>query len=1118
MSFNPSSDSFSEMPARTRCISVDEKSPVMASQPTANEISISEIAAPFRGGDNFLVSYNDGSEILYVNETGMANGWVSYKKDRDGSDTYCESLDRRFPFGPDQPVPSDPSEFEGLMIPSDIKPGDKLHLQFSDGHIIYELSEDCETFSICVNWRLIQPIASVSGVQCDPSESIHSNKSGDPTLHFEYSYLLSPTGNRTPSDQTSDEAALPAYDSELTSTSFAGTTFEDGDLICHEILDGSDRETATVLSKSTQRIELLSICDSEEDPVVIDLMDESGYPCILELPDGTSQVVTDLSETVAVVQSLYGYLDLSTDGSDGSFKGVASPILDAALPKLICKKVLPFVKATTSDFDQDCITEKRVSGVSEDGVFICSNPRAPEGWEQYIQLDGQNPDSFNGGLAFVLVNGDEYTAEFASPPMPGSVIRNCIRQIGTTDEFCDEKTYPNPSIVNEGGEILLSNTGDPNHDCYVVGGDTYNVTVTCYNLDGELTFQVTETYNEGETPSLTGSCVTARSDKNFTYDDVENIVEVILEVTHNYVCEDNPEFNTSLTAATESYTISIADSGMTPNSVAINLTSDINGAAPSEVVICDDQGQPVITFSNPHVNGPNNYPGDGNSSYPLPEGTYYPKIDGVPGSPFCIKPWTICDERTDIFYNGLTSGAGFNFELPIDSTANEIQFSFLSLTIPDQFIVTYNGQQIFDSGQVSTGQTAQEDRIPFTYVDGVDTISVEIIPDPTQPSGTVTIYSLSIGCCVNTNLVELPFRDPYFRFQDRGCTSLLQGFMPYVLAEGFESNGIVTNVLETCESGGCLFPVSEVNIGRVNIGTFCASTRTTLPGCRNNSVPTESSFTEITPESATFSFTATSHYEDMKNYLEMLMSDLAESRANASVPPNDLILVALSQRVDVQCGGDGNSLPDQSLFLHESMFTFDDATETITINVGGFDTPEDCCGESYVSDLAATLSFLNTTGQTNSIELRAAPVLAGVSPTGLLARTFDYNVNACGQLFENTYYVEYDPSTSQFSLYLGSDDTGELVMSQIGLPVAYDARMIITIANEDGLTIQDVDYETKSFDMSYYGGSPSEMFVDGSELSARITVLTGVEFSHLGHYEWFIASSDVSGLRPITCS
>lgn len=530
---------------RTVCdINIDTCSPVNPAAPTTDPTAL--FTAPYIQGDNFTENFcGNGWKWTY---DCTASTFVKCIVPKNSGKSLCMQVVGKLPSVDfiNQPADLLVTTVAGMLVidmdngtplvaPA-MCPNDCLTIYAGNGHITWCMGPDCMLTLCGIDWQ-VDPaikISAVDGCVDDPVFAVNA-LAGEAGLHFQ-SYVLKKADNVTVvfSDETPDGAALP-YDIANMTATFTGQDLEDGDKVCARLLDAAN---GNVIASDELCINVFNIflnegdekmlveCDGTDDT----LLDQTLFPFVVE---SDSTLIPDQAAWEA-------YVSGTCSDAVGCTCDTYIRAVSCGLPNKddICIiKVLPFVFANIQ-VEGDCVDGHTSGDLGEELFTVCSQPIAPTDgtWEQYVQLDGQNPDSFSGGIAWVAVDGNPYCAQFPNSPGPGSVFRNCIRQVGTTDEVCDERILPTPEVVVGAGTITLNNGTTEVHPEYQAGADVYTVTVRCYDLNGVLVNEVTETYTEGTTPALAGSCATATDDKNFTFDDSSFQASVTLEIQHNYVC------------------------------------------------------------------------------------------------------------------------------------------------------------------------------------------------------------------------------------------------------------------------------------------------------------------------------------------------------------------------------------------------------------------------------------------------------------------------------------------------------------------------------------------------------------------------------------------------------
>ncbi len=150
-------------------------------------------------------------------------------------------------------------------------------------------------------------------------------------------------------------------------------------------------------------------------------------------------------------------------------------------------------------------------------------------------------------------------------------------------------------------------------------------------------------------------------------------------------------------------------------------------------------------------------------SIPLMPGNY--KVKSYSKKCVCendlvISPYNICTDFIRQKYNGPTAGPGANpsYKIPVSSNMTNLDLWWATQHTPDRIILKYNGNIIHDSGLVSTGLSADYNRIPFSYISGVEWIEVEVLANPL--AGADTIWTFGLGCCPTRSCsAPIPKRD-----------------------------------------------------------------------------------------------------------------------------------------------------------------------------------------------------------------------------------------------------------------------------------------------------------------------------------------------------------------------
>ena len=793
-----------------------------------------------------------------------------------------------------------------------------------------------------------------------------------------------------------------------------------------------------------------------------------------------------------------------------------------------------------------------LSGTYANGkLLVTSAPDVPSAgiYEQLIQVSNDggatwiSPASYSGLPTFFPSDpGVETTQEFATVSKPGTMIRNCMQVIGSGNPTYDTKTLPVPTIFASPGQLAFSNGAADTNANYLPAEDEYTITLVCYDSSGNHVNTVTlppykpaqSAPNLAGLPPLVAAKVSVGPD-NYTLNATAN-VQATLAIKHTYDALGTNQ-DTTLSASANSFTCSLKSTTLVGgNSIAIS-PSDIVGSSvtPFEVVICNAAGAALITFSEPHNNVAQNFPANGLSNYPLLGGTYYPKLKTggttKPMKPFKVEPWTICDKFVTMNYNGLTSGGTFKYSLPIEPGATTLETQFSSFTVPDRYIVTdCTGAVMYDSGNVSV--TDQRYNVPtagFNIACG--SVDVEIIPNP-GPAGQVTIYSLAVGCCKPKNPVDLPKRDPFFDaypLDAIGCQYGVVVYAPYTHLNG--NYCIRTGLVDACLGGGCLYGFEDT-VGTYSYSSFnCipADTQFAIGGCFNFPVAATRTITRVGDKVCVGGFSNTAMYQMAVDFFQNVL---------ANMPNNDYQEIVFYNVKNVNCGDDGVYIGNFAIYLNSSIITFDSVAEKITVDYTGYSlsgSGSGCCPSASIDSESAINAFLTgfpQVGQVGSIYMYTLnkalnTSIAQVSP-GIYQSIYNIGIvqSACNHSNPPEPYtlvIDKNQTPTVVSLYRGAGTFGQLIQqspTSIGIGDAYSdkCKKFISLVNADGLVVQDVDFATKQFDMTFYGGGAAETFADGAAMAARLSVLTGDIVEHIPTLNLFKKTPDsLVNLKGITC-
>ena len=805
-----------------------------------------------------------------------------------------------------------------------------------------------------------------------------------------------------------------------------------------------------------------------------------------------------------------------------------------------------------------CVTYNQVEG-SRNFQLIGSpvlSVEVPDGtYETTVQysIDGGvtwvNPTSYQGGELWIPLNSGDapFTFTYLDTGATITNIRNCARVIGETFTYCDEKVFPTPVVSFDGSVITLSSGEDIANECYV--GQEYIVTIRAYGAGFVLQEAWTSTpYNPStDAPDLStlptglASILTVANNTSLNYDGSQALfesLEIDLEVANQYDCPD--ECTTTLTANTNDttrFTISprvlcstceAIGNVLEGSSIIIENPNDIittpshNGNVIYSVYQAD--GTLVVEFAAGSLYDPNSghFPMNSGTSYPLMGGDYYSVVTTptcvIVCEHFTVDVADICEGSVQMNYNGIASGSSQTYQLGINPSMAEIQYSFVTQTVPDQFIVTYEGTIIHDSGQISTGTTPLIGTIPFTF-NNDDFVTVEIIPDPNQPPLTVTIYSLSVGCCIPTGGLDLPFRDIWVNtINDNDCFKQLLLGSPYFVSSSTSSGCMGTNI-EDLGIGGCVQTPNNTSTFTPTRGWGLGSRFATVTGCFSNSLPTQVNASQVGAD-VILIFNDAANYNQAVSYINELVTLFN------SFPPTDgnSIRVRASANFDVNCGDDGASVSNVEFPFNPSMFTYDSAGNSITIT-NNIVLPTSCHPQIY-DTLNNYITLFESVGRTQNFRsFYGTNNIGGGISGGAKTITITWGITSTNHTTSNSVqdWNFFTPDDSDplayWELWRGDVGTGVLVQtSDDFIPVGTTTAScsIVKLVNSDDLITQEIDYNTATFDLTYYAGGQVESFTDGTELELRLEELTGQDWTYIPHYDVFIRNSGSGTLSNIT--
>lgn len=566
-------------------------------------------------------------------------------------------------------------------------------------------------------------------------------------------------------------------------------------------------------------------------------------------------------------------------------------------------------------------------------------------------------------------------------------------------------------------------------------------------------------------------------------------------------------FDTTLNSTSNSFECKLLDTAIIGDSAIKIDDTDISPAPAGgyEVAVCDDQGNEVIRFSEPHNNVAGNYPANSGSTFPLPGGTYYPKIivGGVakPMEPICIKPWDICEQFVQLNYDGLVSGSSQVVTLPVNPSATSLETQFSSFTVSDRFIIRdCTGAVIHDSGNISV--VGDQVDVPLAGFDiSCGTVDVEIIPDPAAPAGQVTIYSLAVGCCLQSDPVVLPRRHPVAWLTGTECLPSFNLIPPHSHFPG--QRCFVESLLDQCAGGGCIYGFEDANF-LFSASFGCDTPITQVSSCLDFPVAATRNVSVAGAVVTIDTFSTTAAYTMAKNFFTQI----------ASEQPAGKPYVQLRTNKDVNCGDDGVTLNIAGFWNFAACVIFDDVAESVVVNYTGKDVShaQPCCkreatAEEMASELAATIATLGQTGLRiffPDTGPRLSP--AGWSETtpgsGVYTRKINLGIKESACTHSNPpedWELFWDVENGTFQVL---DAAGNLVndeTSTVG-PALSTASDICTRlvplkqcqAPNATVEVTDATIAGATFDLTYYGGGSAETFATLADYYARFVVLSGV--------------------------
>ncbi len=497
-----------------------------------------------------------------------------------------------------------------------------------------------------------------------------------------------------------------------------------------------------------------------------------------------------------------------------------------------------------------------------------------------------------------------------------------------------------------------------------------------------------------------------------------------------------------------------------------------------------------------------------------------------------IESFDICTNFLNQSYNGESSGPGANpsYKIPVSSAMSNIDLYWATQFSKDKILISYNGENIFDSGFVATGTSAVQHSIPFNYVTGVEELSVEVIPESTPSNHT--IWTFGLGCCpTRTCGSTIPKRDLAIdRIVDEGNNRVtFHTTSPYtsrrvdydrnngvfqILNTSFKENAYTQDIGDKVNLG-CVSP--DINFGHTGpaewVYQYSHKTFYYRPGaCTSFAQATEVSCIDLaSPNSpitaqesspgskiVQWDFTSLSFYNSMKSRMQTL---------TASFLSTDNVRLYFNFQ-EGACGSDEPSIRAVKFDFIKSYLSFDDVNKRMILDFSSYVPPTDPLGTCplFIGAGGLVSRFINLG---NRIESLSEITAYDLKRRGFLRQNMTINLkSSCGGDFDQEYYLHInDPNDpiNSWELYKGVDHlsgikvqdhltyNNELTFSGSSRSIAGNSLPIQNIHGYN-LGCEDIDF-TKEFDLTpIHPLATQKNFTDGNDLVNHLTSKTGEQW------------------------
>lgn len=539
--------------------------PTTPTAPDASSLAL--ITPPYIAGDSLTEKYDSG-DIDWVYDEGTLTWGPPCFSPHSGEQHCVANVGEKLSF---DPLPSDPTTITGVTVPAGIRPGDTLMVPGLNGFFIFELGADCTTWELCTAFCQEDPAIQIGTVDCcavPPTVEV-GRIQGKTVLHNLLVTLKDASGNILAYADESPQTAAPDFATGTTFT-FTGQTFEDGYFVCAEIWsgaqDGSNNLDTTaagsvVVASDIRRVERFYFAINNGDDTFAPLACDATGPSI---PDGSVLTMEDAVQDGNVV--LMGGTEFRMQADFATY--LATTIKASAT---YCEATCTYC-LTVPEFADKCpeilpLIELRPCVLLSGDVDDCGNidinkltaePDAPTtgDYEHSVQvsIDGGgtwlNPDSIFGGEVWIPWGGTPYCPAFAEYPLAnGSLARNCLRRVGTTNVIYEVKQVPDPQITVNAANVFFANAAVEPHPCLDHADDAYVLTVKAFDAANALIESWTSTAwaPAAGNIDLTGAPTDIAAalstgvdgftlNTNLAAMTIATELEYELAITHNYIC------------------------------------------------------------------------------------------------------------------------------------------------------------------------------------------------------------------------------------------------------------------------------------------------------------------------------------------------------------------------------------------------------------------------------------------------------------------------------------------------------------------------------------------------------------------------------------------------------